>query len=136
MTLDGHDGGRGSRGPRLFAWGRALQDLRDRRGLSIYRLAERTRVDHSTVSKLEAGRRLPSYEMVVRLAEALAADEAERASLFLAAGFVPPDGSVLSLAGLDAGDRDLVIRLVASLREKGGTGGQPAPQIGGGYGGR
>lgn len=120
---------RESRGPRLAALGRHLGELRDARGLSMSKLGRRIGAKVSTISRLESGERLPSYEMITRVAAALELDDVARADLYVAAGYVPPDGLVVSLAGLDEVDQDAVRRLVRSLRARGGAGGQPAPQI-------
>ncbi len=53
------------------ALGRAIRELREKRGLSQAALAERAGIDPSYQSGLERGRRNPSWSVIVALAEAL-----------------------------------------------------------------
>lgn len=66
-----------------------LHRLLSASGLSQYQLARRTRYDHSYISRLLSGARLPSRETVERLAAALGLDPAEHSRLLAAAGFAP-----------------------------------------------
>lgn len=68
-------------------FGATLRRLREDRGFSQSRLAERARLDHSYVSRMEAGDRKPSRGTVNDLAAALACTEAEQDVLLMAAGF-------------------------------------------------
>lgn len=54
----------------LDAVGARLRRLRDRRGMTLAALAERTGVSVSTLSRLEAGRRRPTLEQLLPLAKA------------------------------------------------------------------
>ncbi|MCS7246035.1 MAG: helix-turn-helix domain-containing protein [Thermomicrobium sp.] len=74
--------------PVLF-FGELLKRYRESARLSQSRLAQRAGFDHSYVSRLESGRRAPTREAIVRLAEALELTSAERDSLLAAAGFLP-----------------------------------------------
>ena len=66
-----------------------LRELRDRRRLSQSRLAEAAGFDHSYVSRLESGTRMPTREAVVKLADAMGLGEGERDALLASAGFMP-----------------------------------------------
>jgi len=66
-----------------------LREYRDRRRLSQSRLAEAAGFDHSYVSRLESGTRMPTRDAVAKLAEAMALDEGERDALLASAGFMP-----------------------------------------------
>lgn len=72
----------------MVTFGPTLRRLREDRGLSQSRLAERAGFDHSYVSRLEGGARQPTRGAVNDLAAALACTEAEQDALLLAAGFV------------------------------------------------
>jgi transcriptional regulator with XRE-family HTH domain len=66
-----------------------LREYRDRRRLSQSRLAEAAGFDHSYVSRLESGTRMPTRDAVVKLADAMLLSDSERDSLLAAAGFMP-----------------------------------------------
>ena len=66
-----------------------LRELRDRRRLSQSRLAEAAGFDHSYVSRLESGTRMPTREAVAKLADAMGLVESERDALLASAGFMP-----------------------------------------------
>lgn len=66
-----------------------LREYRDRRRLSQSRLAEAAGFDHSYVSRLETGTRMPTREAVMKLAEAMVLDDADRDALLASAGFMP-----------------------------------------------
>lgn len=72
-----------------------LRELRDRSRLSQSRLAEAAGFDHSYVSRLESGSRMPTREAVLKLAAAMQLDEHDTDSLLAAAGFMP--GKIESL---------------------------------------
>lgn len=92
------------------AFGLCLSGFRRRAGISQSKLAERADFDHSYVSRLESGVRMPAREAVEALATALNLTDAERDELRQAAGFAPSDpAGLLScglLARLDAAHRD------------------------------
>jgi transcriptional regulator with XRE-family HTH domain len=71
-----------------MTFGETLAQLRTARGLSQSKLAERLKMDHSTVSRWESGERDITRPSVIRLAEALGASADERATLLEAAGFL------------------------------------------------
>jgi transcriptional regulator with XRE-family HTH domain len=89
-------------------FGRRLKVIRLGRRplLSQSTLAERAGFDHSHVSRLESGARLPTREAVIEIAKALGCTDQERDTLLHAAGYSAADiGSLLhlpSLAELDA----------------------------------
>jgi transcriptional regulator with XRE-family HTH domain len=66
-----------------------LREYRDRRRLSQSRLAEAAGFDHSYVSRLESGTRMPTREAVVKLADAMGLGDSERDALLASAGFMP-----------------------------------------------
>ncbi len=66
-----------------------LRELRDRRRLSQSRLAGAAGFDHSYVSRLESGSRMPTRDAVLKLAGAMALGDGERDALLAAAGFMP-----------------------------------------------
>ena len=66
-----------------------LREMRDRVRLSQSRLAERAGFDHSYVSRLESGSRMPTREAVTKLAEAMHLSDGDRDALLASAGFMP-----------------------------------------------
>ncbi len=70
-------------------FGQLLKRYREAARLSQSRLAQRAGFDHSYVSRLESGRRAPTREAILRLADALELSPADRDSLLAAAGFMP-----------------------------------------------
>ena len=81
------------RGP----FGVALKAFREARRLSQIRLAERAGYDHSYVSRLESGARVPTRVAVDRLAHALDGGDDDRDRLMTAAGFVVTNGQQATL---------------------------------------
>ena len=73
------------------AGGLILKELRERRLVSQSKLAKRAGFDHSFVSRIESGSRVPSREAVDRLADALTVLDHDRARLMIAYGFLPDD---------------------------------------------
>lgn len=90
------------------AFGQLLARIRHTRRLSQSRLANAARIDHSTVSRLEGGQRVPSRAMVLALCDALQATQEERGLLLGAAGYV---------GGVACAD-PLVAELDAMLRDE------------------
>ncbi len=68
-----------------------LKRLREVRRVSQSKLAERADFDHSYVSRLESGARMPTREAVERLAQALDLALPEQDALIASAGFLPRD---------------------------------------------
>lgn len=66
-----------------------LREYRDRSRLSQSRLAEAAGFDHSYVSRLESGTRMPTRDAVTKLADAMGLDEHQRDALLASAGFMP-----------------------------------------------
>jgi transcriptional regulator with XRE-family HTH domain len=79
------------RGFGMTEFGQLLKSLRERRGVSQSKLAERAEFDHSYVSRLEGGARMPTRDAVDRLGDAMDLSEGERDMLLAAAGFLPRD---------------------------------------------
>lgn len=78
-------------------FGVLLKGLREARRVSQSKLAERADFDHSYVSRLESGARMPTRDAVERLAQAMALTQVEEDGLLAAAGFLPRDvASLLS----------------------------------------
>ena len=48
-----------------------MRKKREDKGLSQYKLAELTGVQQSTINHIEAGRRHPSFELLIKLCEVL-----------------------------------------------------------------
>lgn len=82
-------------GQRTMEFGVQLKGLREARRVSQSKLAERADFDHSYVSRLESGARMPTRDAVERLAAALEVSGAEQDGLLAAAGFLPRDVSSL-----------------------------------------
>ncbi len=76
-------------------FGILLKRMREQRRVSQSKLAERAEFDHSYVSRLESGTRMPTGEAVDRLSEALGLTRSEQDSLRASAGFLPHDVSSL-----------------------------------------
>ena len=76
-------------------FGTLLKQLREQVGVSQSKLAERADFDHSYVSRLESGARMPTRDAVDRLGEAMGLDLNARDALLAAAGFLPKDVSSL-----------------------------------------
>jgi len=85
----------------MTTFGEVLDTELRRRGISQFRFALQVGVDHSYISRLLAGTRHPSPEMVLRIVEALgiAPDEREVAR-FLVLALIPGRYQPLLLAGL------------------------------------
>lgn len=80
---------------RTMEFGVQLKSLREARRVSQSKLAERADFDHSYVSRLESGARMPTRDAVERLAVALQLSLGEQDGLLAAAGFLPRDVSSL-----------------------------------------
>jgi len=76
-------------------FGNLLKSLRERHGVSQSKLAERATFDHSYVSRLESGARMPTRDAVLRLGEAMGLEMTDIDSLLASAGFLPKDVSSL-----------------------------------------
>ncbi len=73
----------------MVAFAALLREYRDRRRLSQSRLAGAAGFDHSYVSRLESGTRMPTRDAVAKLAEAMGLEEGDRDALLASAGFMP-----------------------------------------------
>jgi transcriptional regulator with XRE-family HTH domain len=74
-----------------LTFGPLLAEFRQQRNFSQARLCERSDVDHSYVSRLESGSRMPSWDAVQRFAAALDLSADDHNRLLAAAGFLPDD---------------------------------------------
>ncbi len=82
---------------RKLEFGVQLKVMREARRVSQSKLAEWADFDHSYVSRLESGARMPTRDAVERLAHAMALTQIEEDGLLAAAGFLPRDvASLLS----------------------------------------
>jgi transcriptional regulator with XRE-family HTH domain len=72
-------------------FGGLLKGFRERRNVSQSKLAEKAAFDHSYVSRLESGARMPTRDAVDRLGEAMGLTQVELDALLAAAGFLPRD---------------------------------------------
>lgn len=66
-----------------------LRVYRDRCRLSQSRLAQAAGFDHSYVSRLESGSRMPTRDAVAKLADAMGLEDGDRDALLASAGFMP-----------------------------------------------
>lgn len=55
-------------------FGRLLRELRKRRGLKIYELAQKVDVQPEFITQVEKGRKLPSEKVLVKIAKVLDVD--------------------------------------------------------------
>ncbi len=76
-------------------FGSALKGLREGNRVSQSKLAERAGFDHSYVSRLESGARMPTRDAVRQLASALELARNKQDELLAAAGFLPREVSSL-----------------------------------------
>lgn len=58
----------------VLLFGKTLRHLRTEKGLSQQQLAERLHVERASVTNWEAGRRIPSIDMLFQISEALGVD--------------------------------------------------------------
>ncbi len=72
-------------------FGVLLKRFREGRGVSQSKLAERAEFDHSYVSRLESGARMPTRDAVDRLGQAMGLEQSELDALLAGAGFLPRD---------------------------------------------
>lgn len=97
-----------------------LQSMRKRQRMSQARLAQQSRHDHSSISRLESGDRVPSREMVLQLSHAMGLNVVDRAELMAAAGFldaIVPASMVRAVAQLVTDEREYVILPVVALAD-------------------
>lgn len=83
-------------------FGYTLKILREKRGVSQSKLAEKAEFDHSYVSRLESGAREPTREAVLRLGEALRVSDDELNGMLISSNFLPKTtlGLIQNLAEL------------------------------------
>ena len=79
-------------------FGMTLKRFREARRVSQSKLAERAGFDHSYVSRLESGARMPTRDAVLQLSRALELPDLQQDELLAAAGFLPREVASL-LAG-------------------------------------
>ena len=73
------------------AGGLILKAMREHVGMSQSKLAKRAGYEHSYISRLESGTRVPSRDAVTRISRALWLTPEDRARLMIAYGFLPDD---------------------------------------------
>lgn len=71
------------------SFGCVLAVLRVQKAVSMSRLGQKTGINHSYISRIEAGDRHPTRPVVLSFADALNCSPAERDRLLLAAGYAP-----------------------------------------------
>ena len=74
-----------------MSFSESLKTFRESTGLSQYQFAKKSGVNHSYVSRLEAGSRQPTREMVQNFARVLELNPPQAEYLFRQAGFVYND---------------------------------------------
>jgi transcriptional regulator with XRE-family HTH domain len=74
-----------------LSFGQTMKALRESRRMSQGQLGRATGYDHSYISRIEAGNRRPSREVVSHLADTLGLVDNERNAFFAAGGFLPED---------------------------------------------
>ena len=103
----------------LRAIGRRIADLRQQRGYTQERLAERIGIEPVTLSRLETGNRAVSISSASRLADALGVGLGDLLDVQrpLPESTTPPEAAELvrEFTALSAPRRDLVLRLVREL---------------------
>ena len=76
-------------------FGATLKKYREISRISQSKLAERAGFDHSYVSRLESGTRMPTREAVIQIAIALRLEPLQQDALLASAGFLPREVSSL-----------------------------------------
>lgn len=92
----------------------AAYRTRMRPSLSQSRLAERADYDHSYISRLEAGHRVPTRDAVLQLGGALECSAQELDALLLSAGYAPESQRQLIVTVLR---EPCALALLAALRD-------------------
>lgn len=94
----------------MVEFGQRLKELRKAKGLTQKQLAEMIGVKNSIISFYEVGDRIPSPEVIKKLA----------AVLHISADFLLglDKGDTINVSGLDEEDKKLVQSLVDTLRKK------------------
>jgi transcriptional regulator with XRE-family HTH domain len=87
-----------------------LRSLREARRVSQSKLAERAGFDHSYVSRIESGSRVPSRDAVIQMARALGLEDDACDELLSAAGFMPGDVASLLASEPEIADMLNVLR--------------------------
>lgn len=75
----------------MNTFARCLMEMRGIAHISQWKLAEVAGYDHSYISRLEIGQRLPSRDAVLRMAEAMQLSADNRDRLLMSAGYSPLD---------------------------------------------
>lgn len=105
----------------ITSFGSRVRDAREKRGLTLKELAERTGAHDSNLSCYEKGKRIPSLELFVRIATVLGV------SFDYLLGSVEEEGVlfdeevrsiVRDLQALNPRDREVVSGLIRSLSRK------------------
>ena len=88
----------------MTTFGAALKDVLTAHRLSQNKAAEMADYDHSYVSRLIAGSRMPTREFIDRLVDGCGFSKDECDRLLVAAGFIPHDVPLLDPELRDAAD--------------------------------
>jgi len=98
--------------------GARIKELRKRAGLSQDQLAEKVGIESKYLSRIEVGKRQPSFETLENIADSL---QVEMKELFDFAhhdsGAVSPEGIEKALAGASIEEMRLVFKLIKAVRQ-------------------
>jgi transcriptional regulator with XRE-family HTH domain len=97
--------------------GARIKELRKRVGLSQDQLAERVGIESKYLSRLEVGKRVPSFETLENIADSL---QVEMKELFefshLSDEATTPEGIESAMAGASPEELRLVFKLIKAVR--------------------
>jgi len=97
--------------------GARIKELRKRAGLSQDQLAEKVGIESKYLSRLEVGKRLPSFETLENIADSL---QVEMKELFefanLSSEATSPEGIESALAGASPEELRLAFKLIRAVR--------------------
>lgn len=98
--------------------GARIKELRKRAGLSQDQLAEKVGIESKYLSRLEVGKRLPSFETLENIADSL---QVEMKALFefshLSSDAASPKGIANALTGASPEELRLVFKLIEAVRK-------------------
>ncbi len=89
-----------------------LKAHRDARRWSQLRAAVEAEIDHSLISRLESGQRLPNRDNIGRIVTGFGLTPAQHDELLVLAGFLPDDRAAV------LGDEPAVLALYRTLRDE------------------
>lgn len=95
-----------------------LKELREKQRLSQSKLAKRAKFNHSYISRLESGNRVPTVEAVNRLANAMEIDAYDTDRLRISAGYMPESNDILFVNPIIKRINDRYSQLDSPCRDK------------------